>query len=339
MIFEVSADSEGLRLDKFLMKLRGELELSNISRSLWSQLIDKGVIKVNAKPVKRAYKLKIGDKVEVPDNLCELLREIWSMESYVGEFSQDLKSLPSDLKPEIIYEDSRLMVVNKPAGLLTHRNSPSDPRFDLLSWATLYVRANGGSNVFLVHRLDKDTSGCVVLAKDKLAQIFLRKEFEDRRVLKLYLAVVHGKLKAEHIVIDAPLWSSRVNPMGVEITSGGRRALTEIYRLESFREYDVLLIRLHTGRKHQIRVHLKAIGHPVVGDKLYGVDSGKFRDSLNGHALHAWYMRFRHPSDKRYLSLSCKPSGLFYQIVPPEVFEHALERAERLLRDIVRIDL
>ncbi len=231
---------------------------------------------------------------------------------------------------EVIYEDGDLLVVNKPAGLVCHPTK-TDEYSSLISRARLYL--GNGSHPQLVNRLDRETSGVTVIAKTEATARELRRIWEERRVEKNYLALVHGIVRDDHGIIDAPLGKDESSQVAIKdcVRADGAPSRTEFWRTSNFAvgswTFDVcvastlLLVRPHTGRKHQIRIHLASIGHPIVGDKIYGGDENLYlafvesrltpeqrqRLILPNHALHAVEVKFEWRGKKRSF-LAQKPS-------------------------------
>ncbi len=263
----------GVRLDKYL-----STRYSGYSRTRLQNLIINGFAKVNNRTVKPGIKLAAGDRVEI--NFPE--------------------SAPSTLLPEtvplkIVYEDDDLLVVDKPAGMTTHP-SPGQTKHTLIN-AILshYPKLAGVDNSLrpgIVHRLDKDTSGLIIVAKNKLAQLKLIEQFRTRSVSKTYVTLVKGHLSPETGIIEAPIGRSSTDRKKMAVVSGGRQALTDYRVLKYYRDCTLLEVKPETGRTHQIRVHLAAIGYPMAGDSVYGVKV----PFLKRQFLHAQRLSFSLPS-------------------------------------------
>ncbi len=298
----ISHDSTNQRIDKFLsstsifpsLQRRGKGRL--LSRSFIQRLIDNGSVTVSGKTVKSSYKLKNGDEVKI---------EIPELE-------------PSTVKPEpipldILYEDDSVIVVNKPAGMVVHPAAGYGS--GTLVNALLYHCRNTLSGIGgierpgIVHRLDKDTSGLLMVAKDDFAHHHLSRQLKDRTIVRKYLALARGNIKENSKRIEIPIGRHVSDRKKMSIkTKRGRIAITEFTVIERFENYTFLEIRLKTGRTHQIRVHLSSIGHPVAGDRVYGkspkfqVPSSKF--SINRQMLHATTLGFIHPMMGKYLEFT-----------------------------------
>jgi len=283
--FKISADEAGTRLDAFLAS-----QIEGWSRARLQRLIENEDVLVNGKSARPSYKLREHDEVEV-----ELIAP--TADAFV----------PENIPIEIVYEDDTLVVVNKPAGLVVHpaAGMPSGTLANALAYHFQHL-PGGGSGVRpgLVHRLDRDTSGLLVVAKTDSALENLSDQFRDRTVYKSYVALVHGRLAASSGKIDQPLARDPSNRTRMAVVRGGRNALT-LYRVRrGFDRFTLLDVELKTGRTHQIRVHLAWLKHPVVGDETYGagrdntIQDARLRArvrSLNRQFLHAEKLGFTHP--------------------------------------------
>ena len=260
------------------------------SRSQIRNLIAQGKIIVNNNPVKPSYILKNGDVIDLalPEN-------------------KELKIKAEDIPLHIIYEDEHLVVVNKPANMIVH--PAGKIRSGTLVNALLYHCQDSLSGIGgvirpgIVHRLDKNTSGLMVVAKNDFAHLNLSRQIKDHQVTKKYIALVHGNLKDDSGIIDAPIGRSLKNRKKMAVTEGkSREAITHFKVLKRFSGYTLVEATLRTGRTHQIRVHLAFIGYPIVGDQLYG----HRRQGLNIHrqALHSCVLGFVHPASKKYMEFS-----------------------------------
>ncbi|HDP37356.1 MAG TPA: RluA family pseudouridine synthase [Candidatus Atribacteria bacterium] len=261
------------------------------SRSQIRNLIAQGRIKVNGSSVKPSYILKNGDVIDLslPEN-------------------KKLKIKAEAIPLDIIYEDEHLVVVNKPADMIVHPAGKINS--GTLVNALLYHCRDSLSGIGgvirpgIVHRLDKNTSGLMVVAKNDFAHLDLSKQIKKHEVAKKYLTLVHGNLKDDSGIIDAPIGRSLKNrkKMAVTVEGKSREAITHFKVLKRFSGYTLVEATLRTGRTHQIRVHLAFIGHPMVGDQLYG----HRRQGLNIHrqALHSYILGFVHPLSKKYMEFS-----------------------------------
>ena len=260
------------------------------SRSQIRNLITQSKIRVNNTPVKASYILKNGDVIDLaPPEQKEL------------EIKAEAISL------DIIYEDEYLLVVNKPAGMIVH--PAGKIHSGTLVNALLYHCQDSLSGIGgvirpgIVHRLDKDTSGLMVAAKNDVAHLDLSRQIENHQVIKKYIALVHGKLRDDSGMIDAPIGRSFKNRKKMAVTEGkSREAITQFKVLKRFSGYTLVEATLRTGRTHQIRVHLAFIGYPIVGDQLY--THRKQGLNISRQALHSHILGFVHPSSKKYMEFS-----------------------------------
>ena len=287
-IFPVSAAEAGQRLDRYLVAA-----LRDLSRSGVQQLIEEGQVLVNGQQSKPGYALRPGDEVQV----VRVNRTI----------AANLQ--PQSLPLDIVYEDEDLLVINKAAGMVVH---PAPGHTDdtlvnaLLARYPEMHRSAGEEDVRpgIVHRLDKDTSGLLIVAKNARTQAALIEQMKEHQITKRYLALVEGIVSLDQGSIDAPIGRDPRHRQQMAITSvGSREARTHFRVLQRFKHHTLLLIQLETGRTHQIRVHLKAIGHPVAGDPTYGATHAHPNLVLNRQFLHAYQLSFSHPTTEALLEL------------------------------------
>ncbi len=268
---EIDADLTG-RIDKVLGHF-----LSDVSRSQLQKWIEDGHVTVNGQVVKTKYKLKAGDVVKI-----------------IPEAAQTIDLEPEDIPLDIVYEDDDVIVVNKPAGMVVHP-APGHPGHTLVN-ALLYhsplSTINGEFRPGIVHRIDKDTSGLLMVAKNDLAHRSLAAQLKAKTNQREYAALVHGVIKEDQGTIDAPLGRSKKDRKKQAVVMDGRHAVTHFEVVKRYRHYTLVKCRLETGRTHQIRVHMAYIGHPLAGDPLYGP-----RKTLAGPGqyLHAGLLGFKHP--------------------------------------------
>lgn len=279
----------GSRIDKILPKLFPEF-----TRNYFQKLLEDGLVIINEKPVKASHKIHAGDKLEIR---FPLLKE--------------LTVKPKDIPLDIVYEDRDVLVINKPAGLVVHPGTHGSHADDSLVNAILHhcKGSLGGIGGILrpgiVHRLDKDTSGLLVVAKNDKAQQFLMNQFMKREVVKIYYALVLGHLEPKIGTIDAPIGRSLQDRKKMAVSTGktSKEAVTKYEVLGYFADYTYIKVYLLTGRTHQIRVHFAAIGHPLVGDQTYG--RGKVNHWFDEHYglkrqfLHAGHLSFVLPSREK----------------------------------------
>lgn len=272
--FVFKIDGQSGRIDKVLADFMG-----GTSRSQIQEWIKEGNLTVNDKAVKSNYKVQEGDLLELT----------------IPEVEQ-INVVPEDIDLDIIYEDDALLVVNKPSGMVVH---PSKGHLSgtLVNGLLFHVNtlSDGTATIRpgIVHRIDMDTSGLLVVAKTNEAHQKLAEQLENHTMEREYLALVHGVIPHEDGTIDAPIARMMVDRKKRTVADGGKRAVTHFEVIERFRDFTLLKLRLETGRTHQIRVHMKYIGHPLAGDPMYGP-----ADTLSGHGqyLHAATLGFIHPT-------------------------------------------
>jgi len=283
----VSPDFTGERLDKFL-----QLNLKSVSRTKFNILIKEGGVLVNGKPKKPNYRLKDGDLISV--EICEEKKDV-------------LK--PFKFNVNIIYEDSDILVVEKPADIVVH--PPQEETQNTLVNALLYMKKELSSiNMMrpgVVHRLDRETSGCLVFAKNNFTHLKLVEQFRERRIKKEYLAIVWGIVNKDKLVVDLPLRRDEKNRLKMKVSFlKAKKAYTEFTVKERLNGATFMSINLLTGRMHQIRVHLKFLGFPIVGDKKYGI-----KDDYNELFLHAHKLGLYHPRTDKFMEFVSPMPGKF----------------------------
>lgn len=290
MELKIDAVAAGLRLDKAVAYL------TELSRGLANEQIKNGQILVNGLAKKAKYAVKEGDVIsyEVPE--LEVVE-------YVAE----------DLPLEIVYQDEDVAVVNKPQGMVVHP-SAGHTSGTLVNALMYHIKDLSGINGVLrpgiVHRIDKDTSGLLMIAKNDQAHLALADELKDKKSLRKYWAIVHGNLPNDRGVIEAPIGRSEKDRKKQAVTAKGKPALTRFQVLERFGDYTLVELQLETGRTHQIRVHMAYIGHPVAGDEVYGP-----RKTLKGHGqfLHARKLGFTHPRTGEVLEFTAEAPAIFLE--------------------------
>lgn len=290
MELKINAAAAGLRLDKAVA------DLTELSRGLANEQIKNGQILVNGEAKKAKYAVKEGDVIsyEVPEP---------EVVEYVA------KNLPL----EIVYQDEDVAVVNKPQGMVVHP-SAGHTSGTLVNALMYHIRDLSGINGVLrpgiVHRIDKDTSGLLMIAKNDQAHLALADELKDKKSLRKYWAIVHGNLPNDRGVIEAPIGRSEKDRKKQAVTAKGKPALTRFQALERFGDYTLVELQLETGRTHQIRVHMAYIGHPVAGDEVYGP-----RKTLKGHGqfLHARTLGFTHPQTGEVLEFTAEAPAIFLE--------------------------
>lgn len=279
--FIINEENKGERIDKYLSNV-----IEGKSRSFLKGLIDDGAVKVNGKVIKSNYKVANLDNITVvmPEPIM-------------------LNVMPEDLKLDIIYEDSDLVVINKPKGMVVH---PAPGVYSgtlvngLLHHCDNLSGINGVIRPGIVHRIDKDTTGILVVAKNDDAHAFLSEQFKEHSIKREYYALVEGKFMKTEGSVDKPLGRHKRDRIKMAITLDGKRAVTHYEVLEQYNNGTSLVkCSLETGRTHQIRVHMASISHPLVGDTTYGLKKQRYK--VDGQILHAKTLGFIHPTTKEYM--------------------------------------
>lgn len=279
------------RIDKYLNS-----QFEEFTRTQIQLMIEEGLIKVNDKIIKSNYKLKINDNIEVTIKDPE---------------ATDI--MPQDIPLDIYYEDSDIIVVNKPSGMVVH---PAIGNYkDTLVNALLFhckdlSGINGEIRAGIVHRIDKDTSGLLVACKNDLAHKNLSQQFIDHKVNKIYYALVNGVINHNIGLINAPIGRNPESRQQMAVVENGKESITHFKVLERFKKHTLVEVKLETGRTHQIRVHMKYIGFPLVGDPVYGL---RKVEGTNGQLLHAKKLEFHHPRTNEFLSFECPLPDYFEQ--------------------------
>jgi 23S rRNA pseudouridine1911/1915/1917 synthase len=277
------------RLDKFLAR-----SLPEHSRTKLTKMIDSGDVLVGGKALKASFPLEPGMVVELDE----------------PEMTEAHDLTPADIPLDIVFEDDSLLVVNKPRGLASHpAASLKEPSLvnALLGRHTPLSSAAGDFRPGIVHRLDKETTGLMVVAKNDIAHVLLAKQLESKTAERRYFAVVAGKIEEERFTINFPIGRSKVNRQHMVVDPKGRRAVTHLKKIARLDQGTLVAARLETGRTHQIRVHLRSVGHPVLGDNLYAP-----KEYSNGPMqLHAAFLSFDHPVTGERVSFYATPDDQF----------------------------
>lgn len=287
---DVTIKTGGVRLDKALA------ELTDLSRTVANEQIKLGQVLVNGQAKKAKYTVQEGDVI-----------------SYQIPEVEEVEYVAENLPLEIIYEDKDVAVVNKPQGMVVHP-SAGHTSGTLVNALLYHIRDLSGINGVLrpgiVHRIDKDTSGLLMVAKNDQAHLKLAEELKAQKSLRKYLAIVHGNLPNDRGVIEAPIGRSEKDRKKQAVTAKGKEAVTRFQVLERFGDYTLVELTLETGRTHQIRVHMAYIGHPVAGDETYGP-----RKTLKGHGqfLHAQTLGFTHPSTGEVMTFTAEAPAIFQE--------------------------
>ena len=295
----VEENTQKKRIDSYIVDKN-----INLSRTAIKRLLDEGKILVNGKKQKPSYKPEVGDiiTIEIPE-------------------PEEVELKPQDIPIDVIYEDKDIIVVNKPKGMVVHpaNGNPDGTLVNaILAKCKDSLSGIGGEiRPGIVHRLDKDTSGLLIIAKNDQAHINMSKQIQDRKVIKKYIALVKGVIGENTATIDMPIARSTKDRKKMAVDPKGKEAITHYKVLQRYDKYTLLKIKIDTGRTHQIRVHMSYIGHPVVGDMQYS--NGKNEFGIEGQMLHSKYLEFDHPITGKRLKLEAPL---------PEYFEQVLKELE-----------
>lgn len=294
--YQIGIEDGEERIDKWISN-----SLQNLSRSYIQKLIKENRVFVNGKPQKASYRLKVDDEIlfQIPEAV-------------------EPEILAEDIPLNILYEDEDLLIVNKPKGMVVHP-APGHYSGTLVNAVMFHCRDNlSGINGVLrpgiVHRIDKDTTGSLVICKNDFAHNAVAAQLKEHSITRKYRAIVHGRLQ-EDGTVDAPIGRDAKDRKKMAVNEqNGKTAVTHYKILDSFKEYTYIECQLETGRTHQIRVHMSSIGHPLLGDEVYGGKQAGYH--LTGQTLHAMTIGLQHPSTREYLEVSAPL---------PDYFQHLLE--------------
>lgn len=283
------------RIDSYLSKL-----LDNFSRNRIQKLIKEEAVKINGKIVKTSYKLKPADEIDIiiPD---------------ASELKLEAQNIPLDVR----YEDDDMLVINKPSGMLTHPTSIE--KTETLVNALLYYckdklsGINGVMRPGILHRLDRDTSGLLMIAKNDFAHNFLAEQVKEKTAIRQYLAITNGIIKADTGTINKPIGRHPIHRQKMGVVEGGKHAITHFKVLERYQNNTLVELTLETGRTHQIRVHLSSMHHPIAGDEVYG--GGKSKIKLQGQALQAYRLTFNIPSSNERKTIEIEPDEKIKKLI------------------------
>jgi 23S rRNA pseudouridine1911/1915/1917 synthase len=295
--YKVNIEEVGKRIDAYVSNIENE-----ISRTAAQRLIEEGSITVNGGKVKASYKVQENDLIEIAENK-----------------PKEIELKAENIPVEIIYEDEDIIVVNKPKGLVVHP-AVGNPDGTLVN-AIMAICKDSLSGIGgeirpgIVHRLDKDTSGILIIAKNDVAHINLSNQIKNHEVEKTYIALVRGIVKENEATINMPIGRSTKDRKKMAVNKNGKNAITHFKVLKRYDKYTLVEIKIETGRTHQIRVHLSHIGYPVVGDYTYS--NGKNDFNVEGQMLHSKKIKFRHPKSNELMELEANL---------PEYFQDILEK-------------
>ena len=291
----ISKENEGIRIDKLISD-----ELDDISREMVSKLIKEGEITVNGKIVKASYKSCEGDEVII--NIPE---------------PKQINIVPQDIPLDIIYEDKDILVINKQKGLVVHPGNGNEDG-TLVNAIMAYCKndLSGIGGVIrpgIVHRIDKDTSGILIIAKNDKAHINLSEQIKNHKVKKTYIALVRGIVKENEATINMPIGRSSKDRTKMAVDRNGKEAITHFEVIKRFDDMTLLKVVIETGRTHQIRVHLSHIGYPIIGDYVYSNGNNKY--NVKGQMLHSYEIVFSHPITGKQMTLRAELPEYFKKII------------------------
>lgn len=301
-IFVVKKEEENNRIDSYLVK-----KTEALSRMTVQRLIEEEKILINGKKMKPSYKIQQNDQITVEE-----------------EKPKEIELKAQDIPVEIIYEDKDIIVVNKPKGMVVHpaNGNPDGTLVNaIMSVCKDSLSGIGGKiRPGIVHRIDKDTSGILIIAKNDKAHINLSEEIKNHEVEKTYIAMVRGIVKENEATINMPIGRSTRDRKKMAVTKNGKEAITHFKVIERFPKHNCTLLemKIETGRTHQIRVHLSHIGYPILGDMVYS--NGKNEWNIQGQCLHAKSLKFKHPVTRE---------EMFLEAELPAYFQEMLEKLER----------
>lgn len=292
----VSDDYEGIRADKFIADA-----VESFSREKLKEIFDEKNVSIGGKAAKPSQKVRTGDVVRV------LLPETY-----------ELELLPQNIPLRIVYQDEDIVIVDKPQGMVVHP-APGVSDGTMVNALLYHIDSlsaiNGVIRPGIVHRIDKDTSGLLVVAKNDRAHRFLAVQFAQHSITRAYSTVVHGVMENDKGTVDAPLGRDPHNRKAMAVTEkNNKRAVTHYSVIKRYQNYTHLDVRLETGRTHQIRVHMKYIGHPVIGDRTYGRNT-PLDNQFAGQLLHAYLLGFLHPSTGEYMQFTSELPDYFKSVI------------------------
>ena len=291
----ITEEFAGVRLDKAI-----SIKDNSISRASVQRMIDEELVLVNGKKTKASYKISVGDIVTI---IKEELKEV------------EIKA--EDIPLDVIYEDNDILVVNKQKGLVVHPGN-GNPDGTLVNAIMAKCKDSlsgigGEIRPGIVHRIDKDTSGLLIIAKHDKAHINVSEQIKNHEVKKTYIALVRGRVKENEATIDMPIARSTKDRTKMAVSKNGKNAVTHIKVLERFNDYTLLEVNIETGRTHQIRVHMSQIGYPIVGDYVYS--NGKNPFGVEGQMLHSQKLEFVHPISGKKMNLEAPLPEYFEKVL------------------------
>lgn len=300
IIDELNKELVGLRIDKAV-----SMKDKDLSRATVQRMIEEENILVNNNKTKVAYKISLGDEITI-----------------IKQPPKEIEIKPEDIPLDIIYEDNDILVVNKQKGLVVHpgNGNPDGTLVNAIMNKCKDSLSGIGGEIRpgIVHRIDKDTSGLLIIAKNDKAHINMSEQIKNHEVKKTYIALVRGKTKENQATIDMPIARSNKDRTKMAVSKDGKNAITHFEVIERFTNYTLLKVNIETGRTHQIRVHLSQIGYPIVGDYVYS--NGKNPFGVEGQMLHSSKLEFKHPITGKQMELEAPL---------PEYFEEVLEKIRK----------
>lgn len=293
--YVVKDEEKGKRLDAYIANVN-----SDITRTAAQRMIEQENILVNNKKQKTAYKIQVGDVISVEETQ-----------------PQEIEIKAQEIPIEIIYEDDDIIVVNKPKGMVVHpaNGNPDGTLVNAIMAICKDSLSGIGGEIRpgIVHRLDKDTSGLLIVAKNDKAHVNMSEQIKNHEVKKTYIALVRGVVKENEATIDMPIGRSTSDRKKMAVTKNGKNAVTHIKVLNRYDKYTLVQVNIETGRTHQIRVHLSYIGYPIVGDTTYS--NGKNEFGIIGQCLHAKSLEFKHPITKKEMKLEAPLPEYFEEVI------------------------
>ena len=296
----IIADVNNERLDSYISKSNLDL-----SRSMVQKLIKENRVFVNGKNEKESYKIKVNDNITIQI-----------------EEPKSSKLEAQDIPLNIIYEDNDIIVINKPKGMVVHPGN-GNPDNTLVNAVLAHCKGSlsgigGEIRPGIVHRIDKDTSGLIIVAKNDKSHINLSEQIKNHEVTKIYTALVKGNISEDEATIDMPIGRDKKDRKKMSVTRDGKEAVSHIKVVKRYGNYTLIRVKIDTGRTHQIRVHMAKIGHPVVGDEVYS--SGKNEFGVKGQMLHSTILKFKHPISGKKIMLEAPL---------PQYFEDVLSKLDK----------